>query len=64
MYGQLPSQVRDQATTYDMLVTDVLLAWEHQKIEEATTGVKAPPKLSQDQMKAMLDRVKEMKQGS
>jgi hypothetical protein len=58
MYGQLPSYVRDNATTYDMLVTDMTLAWEHQKMEEIKTGVKPIPKLSQDQMKEMLDRVK------
>jgi hypothetical protein len=58
MYGQLPSYIRDNATTYDMLVSDVMLSWESQKIEEARTGVKSPPKLSQAEMQAMLDKVK------
>lgn len=57
----LPSQVRENATTYDMLVTDVMLAWENQKIEEARTGVKPPPKLSAEQMQAMLDKVNKIK---
>jgi len=61
MYGMLPSQVKDKATTYDMLVTDVMLAWEAQKLEEAKTGVKAPPKLSEKEMQAMLDRVNKIK---
>lgn len=60
----LPSQVKEHATTYDMLVTDVMLAWEAQKYEEVKTGVKAPPKLSNDQMQAMLDRVNKIKKGA
>jgi hypothetical protein len=63
MYGMLPSMVREQATTYDMLVTDVMLAWENQKIEEYKTGVKAVPKLSEQEMQAMLDKVKKIKKG-
>ena len=55
--------VREQATTYDMLVTDVMLAWENQKIEEYKTGVKAVPKLSEQEMQAMLDKVKKIKKG-
>jgi len=61
MYGLLPSQVLANATTFDMLVSDVTLAWEHQKIEEYKTGVKTPPKLSEKEMQAMLDRVKKIK---
>ena len=64
MYGMLPSQVREQATTYDMLVTDVMLAWEHQKIEEHKSGVKTPPKLSEQEMQAMLERVNKIKKGA
>jgi hypothetical protein len=61
MYGQLPSQVRDTATTYDLMVADIMLSWESQKIEEMKGGIKTPPKLSEAQMKAMLDRVKQGK---
>jgi len=57
-YGQLPSYVRDNATTYDLMVADIMASWESQKMEEMKTGVKAPPKLSQKQMQAMLDKVK------
>lgn len=64
MYKMLPSQVLTNATTYDMLVTDVLLAWEHQKVEEMKSGVKAPPKLSEKEMQAMLDRVNKIKKGN
>ena len=27
-FGCLPSQVRDQATTYDLMIYDVMMAWE------------------------------------
>jgi hypothetical protein len=57
MYGQLPSVVLNHATTYDMLVTDALLSWEHEQYERAQ-GKVPTPNLSQDEMKAMLDRVK------
>jgi hypothetical protein len=63
MYGMLPSQVREHATTYDMLVTDMVVSWESQKLEEIKTGVKTPPKLSADQMQAMLDKVSKIKKG-
>jgi len=64
MYGMLPSQVKEQATTYDMLVTDVMLAWEHQKVEEYKSGVKTPPKLSEQEMQSMLERVNKIKKGA
>jgi hypothetical protein len=57
-YGLLPSQVRDTATTYDIKVTETLVAWENKLHEEASTGVKQPPKLSVDQMQAMMAKVK------
>jgi len=58
-YGLLPSQVRDNATTYDIKVTETLVSWENKLHEEATTGRPVAPKLTQDQMMAMIARVKE-----
>jgi hypothetical protein len=57
-FGLLPSQVRDTATTYDIKVTETLVAWENKLHEEASTGRPAVPKLSQDTMMAMMERVK------
>lgn len=57
MYGQLPSYVMANATTYDMLVTDALLSWEHEQYEKAQ-GKVPTPNLSQEEMRAMLDKVK------
>lgn len=60
-YGLLPSQVRDQATLYDIKVTEALVSWENRLHEEAVTGVKAPPKLTLEQMQAMMTKAKGMK---
>jgi hypothetical protein len=60
-YGLLPSEVRSRGTLYDIKVTKALVAWEHKIQEEVSTGVKATPKLSVDQMQAMMERVKNEK---
>ena len=61
-FGLLPSQVRDKATTYDIKVTETLVAWENKMHQEVTTGRPAVPKISQDVMMAMMDRVKKEKE--
>lgn len=63
MYGQLPSYVRDNATTFDMLVTNTLLAWENEQYDKAS-GKTSTPQLSEEQMKAMIKAVKERESGS
>lgn len=63
MYGLLPSQVRDFGTTYDIKITEAMVSWENKLYEEAKTGVPAAPQLSQEQMKAMLQKVKEKNNG-
>jgi hypothetical protein len=60
-YGLLPSEVRSRGTLYDIKVTEALVAWEQKIQEEVSTGVKQPPKLSMDQMQAMMERVKNEK---
>ena len=61
-YGLLPSQVRDNATTYDIKVTETLVSWENKLHEEATTGRPAVPKMTQDKLMAMMDKVKKDKE--
>jgi hypothetical protein len=61
IYGQLPSQVRDTATTYDLMVADIMMSWESQRLEEMKGGIKTPPKLTQEQMQSMVDKVKKGK---
>ena len=60
MYGVLPSDVKLRATTYDMLVTEALLSWEKEQYERAQ-GKLPTPKLSQEEMKAMINNVKKSK---
>jgi hypothetical protein len=57
-YGLLPSQVRDNATTYDIKVTETLVSWENKLHTEATTGRPVAPKLTQDKMMEMMAKVK------
>jgi hypothetical protein len=52
-YGQLPSYVRDNATTYDIKVMELMLSWEEQK-ENKAAGKPPVPQLTQEQMKAMI----------
>lgn len=58
MYGQLPSYTRDNATTFDMRVTTTMLAWENEQYDKAA-GVPSVPKLSQEEMLAMIKSVRE-----
>lgn len=58
MYGLLPSQVRDNATVYDIVVTEALSTWEAKTAEELRTGMPAAPDLTQDEMKAMLAKAR------
>lgn len=57
MYGQLPSHVKANATTYDIMVMDTMLSWEKQEVDKAN-GVKPAPELSQADLKAMLDNAR------
>lgn len=57
MYGQLPSYVKQNATIFDILVTNTVLAWEKEQYDKASGNTTAP-KLSQEEMQQMLKRVK------
>lgn len=54
-YRLLPSQVIEHATTYDLMVYDVMMAWEQKHRDEAEGKV---PQLSQEQMKTLLHKAK------
>lgn len=56
-YGVLPSQVRESGTTYDLMIYDVMMAWEQHQQEQAA-GRKATPEVSQEAMMAALARVR------
>lgn len=57
-YGVLPSQVREYGTTYDLMIADVMMSWEQHQQEKAT-GKTPAPQLSQEQMIAMVNKVKQ-----
>jgi hypothetical protein len=57
MYGQLPSYIEANATTFDIMVYDVMMSWEEHQRNQAE-GKLDTPKLSQEQMTAMLEKVR------
>lgn len=60
MYGQLPSYVRDNATTFDIIVTNTVLAWEQEQYDKAN-GKTTVPELSLDEMQAMMKAARKEK---
>jgi hypothetical protein len=58
LYGQLPSYVKGNATTFDIRVTSTMLAWEKEQYDKAA-GVPSAPELSQVEMLAMIKSVRE-----
>lgn len=57
-YGLIPSEALIRATTFDLYVMNSSISYEHYRQELATTGKKPLPKLSQEQMMAMLRSVR------
>jgi len=57
MYGQLPSQVQANATTFDIMVYDVMMSWEEHQRNQAE-GKLETPKLSLEQMMAMMEKAR------
>jgi hypothetical protein len=56
-YGVLPSMVREYGNTYDLMIYDVMMSWEQYQNERAN-GKKATPQLSQEEMMAAMERVR------
>ena len=56
-YGQLPSTVREYGTTYDLMIYDVMMSWDQYQQEKAE-GKTPVPHLSQEQMLAMMEKVR------
>jgi hypothetical protein len=57
MYGQLPSYIQANATTFDIMVYDVMMSWEEYQRNQAE-GKLETPKLTQEQMMTMLEKVR------
>ena len=62
-YHLLPTEVLSRATTFDLEVMFVSQDFQHRRSQqqENAQGDKPRPKLSQDQMQAMLDRARSRK---
>lgn len=60
-YHCLPSEALDRATTFDLKVLDVSAKWSNKQFEDAdakANGRKPTPKLSTEDMLAMIARVR------
>ena len=55
-YSLLPSEVMSKASTFDLVVLDAALGFENH-LQDQANGKKAPPKLSEKEMMAQLERV-------
>lgn len=56
-YGVLPSYVIENATTYDLMIADVMSSWEEYQYNKAM-GKPNIPSYTQDELKAMLNKSK------
>ena len=60
-YGILPSEALARANTFDLAVLDISAKWERYRNDRAN-GIKPPaPKLTQEEMRAMIDSVNQRK---
>lgn len=62
-YSLLPSECLDRASTFDLYVMDTFHRYQLYTEKKAQGGAPPAPKLTQDQMKAMIQRARE-KQGA
>jgi len=56
-YGMLPSQVEQQATTYDIMISDVLATYENYQQQKASGKVDPSVyEFNQDELKKMMEK--------
>lgn len=56
-YGMLPSQIEQQATTYDIMITDVLATYENFQQQKATGKVDPSVyEFTQDELEKMMEK--------
>ena len=56
-YSLLPSEVMSKASTFDLVVLDAAIGYEVY-LQSKAEGKKATPQLSQDEMMAAMERVR------
>ena len=57
-YGILPSMVISNATTYDLMIADVMSTWEEHQYNKAM-GKPAIPNLTDDELLTLFNKAKE-----
>lgn len=57
-YGLLPSEVLANATTFDVMVTDVYTTWEQHEMDKAQGKPPTTDQFDQDELKKMMERTK------
>lgn len=64
-YGLLPSEIMDRATTFDLHCLDLNARYTRyqQEQEERRQGKKSTPQLTEQEMKSMIERVKNKERG-
>jgi hypothetical protein len=56
-YGMLPSQVEQQATTYDIMISDVLATYENYQQQKASGKVDPSVyEFNQDELQKMMEK--------
>lgn len=60
-YGMLPSHVISQGSSYDVYVADLAVSYENYQHRRAQGQAPAAPHMSQEQLQAMVDRVRNKK---
>jgi hypothetical protein len=57
-YGMLPSQVEANATTFDIMITDVYSTWEKMQMDKASGKGPDLNAMDPEQLKTMLEAAK------
>lgn len=56
-FGMLPSQVIEQATTYDLMIADVMGTWDDYQIKKSS-GKPVVPDLTENELLAIFNKGK------
>lgn len=60
-YGMLPSEVISKATTYDLMITDVLVSYDNYQMQQASGKLPSADSYSYsvEEMKQMMEKARE-----
>jgi hypothetical protein len=57
-YGMLPSQVAANATTFDLMITDVYATWENYQLDKSSGKAPKTSDYNIDDLKAIMEKTK------